>query len=91
MIFLVVSLLVGVVLGQRFRVSVLIPAIAVTLLLAIGFGVTRADTFWSTVLLVITAATSIQIGYLIGMGLDHVLTGSLVASTTSRSARRPAH
>src|SRR5258708_3013873 len=46
-----VSLLVGALLAQRLRVLVLIPATAIVLVVAIGTGVTPADTAWSVVLL----------------------------------------
>jgi hypothetical protein len=97
MILSMVSLLVGAVLGQRFKVMVLIPAIAIVLVLAAGTGVTHAHTAWSIVLMATTAATSMQIGYLIGIGIRHVLAAALssrssplTSPTASMSARHPA-
>ena len=85
-----VSLLVGALLAQRFKVLVLIPATAIVLGVAFGTGVTHAHTAWSTILTVGAAATSMQIGYLIiGSGVRHVWAGvissrsSHVPSTTS--------
>jgi hypothetical protein len=76
-----VSLLVGIVLGQRFKVLVLMPTIAIALVLAIGAGVAHADPVWWIVLLGTAAATSLQVGYLIGAGIHYVL----VAARASRS------
>ena len=97
MTFTMISLLVGMVLGQRFKVLVLMPTVAIALILVIGVGVARADTAWWIVLMVVAAATSLQIGYLMGIGVRHALVAarasrSPAASVTgSRSARRPAH
>ena len=77
MILSMVSLLVGMVLGQRFKVLVLMPATAIVLVLAVGAGVTQARTAWSIVLMAAAAATSMQIGYLVGIGVHHVLAAAL--------------
>jgi hypothetical protein len=77
MILLMVSLLVGAALGQRFKVLVLMPATAIVLVLAVGTGVTQARTAWSIVLMAAAAATCLQIGYLVGIGVHHVLAAAL--------------
>ena len=89
MILAMVSLLVGVVLGQRFKVLVLAPATAIVLVLAVG--VMHDRTAWSIVLVAAAAATSMQIGYLVGIGVHHVLAAALsrrsspLAPTTTSS------
>ena len=97
MIISVVSLLVGAVLGQRFKVLVLMPATAIVLVLAAATGVTQGQTAWSIVLMAAAAATSMQIGYLIGIGIRHVLgavwssrSSPLSSATASSPARQPA-
>jgi hypothetical protein len=95
-----VSLLVGAALGQRFQVIVLAPAVAIALVLAIGTGVTCGDPGWSIVLMAVAVAASVQIGYLIGIGIFHVLAATLTSgpspltfptrSTSARSARHSA-
>jgi hypothetical protein len=91
----VVGLAVGALLAQRFRVMILIPATAIVLGIAIGTGVTRVHTVWSMILAVGTAATSMQIGYLIiGSCIRHVLAGVLSSKPShvpSTSARYNAH
>jgi hypothetical protein len=95
-----VSLLVGALLGQRFKVMILMPATAIVLVIAIGTGITgntHAYTAWSIILMAGAAATSMQIGYLIGIGVHHVLAAalssrspSLVSRTASTPVRHPA-
>jgi hypothetical protein len=97
MILSIISLLVGALLGQRFKVMVLMPATAIVLVVAIGTGVTHAHTAWSIILMAAAAATSMQIGYLIGIGIHHVLAAALssrssplTSPTASTSAQHPA-
>ena len=66
-----ISLLVGMVLGQRFKVMVLLPTIAIALVLAIGAGLARVDTVCWIVVMAAATATSLQIGYLVGIGIRH--------------------
>jgi membrane protein DedA with SNARE-associated domain len=92
MMLAVVSFLVGAVLGQRFKVLVLIPATAIMLVLAAATGVTQAQTAWSIVLMAAAAATSMQIGYLIGIAIHAlaVLWSGKSSSLTSPTASTPA-
>ena len=57
-----ICLLVGAVLGQRFKVQVLIPAMALGVTAAAGLA--HASTFWQILGAVLVATTSLQIGYL---------------------------
>jgi len=92
-----ISLLAGMVLGQRFKVLILIPATALALVFATGTGIVRADTVWSIVLMATAAAASLQIGYLVGVAIRHVLVAGRASRLRaaslmdSASARRPAH
>ena len=85
-----VSFLVGALLAQRLKIMVLIPAVATVLTLAVGIGVTNAHTAWSIVLTAVTAATSMQIGYLIGISVHGVLAAASSRSAPATSARHPA-
>jgi hypothetical protein len=84
-----VSFLVGAALAQRYTIMILLPAVAAVLTLAVGIGVTNASTFWSIVVTAATAATSMQIGYLIGMSIHGLLAAGSSSSAPS-SARHPA-
>jgi hypothetical protein len=78
-----ISFLAGAALGQRFKVMVLMPAIAIVLVLAVGTGVTHAQTAWSVVLMAATAAACLQIGYLTGIFIRHVLVAALSRRSSS--------
>jgi predicted neutral ceramidase superfamily lipid hydrolase len=95
--FVLISLLAGMVLGQRFRVLVLIPATAILLPVAVGAGIAHYDAMGPIMLLAALAVGSLQIGYLAGIGIRYSLaaartgalrTGPLPVSST---ARRIAH
>ncbi len=64
--FAILSFLLGAVLGHRFKVLVLVPAIAVGLVVTIGIGIARADDVWLIGLTGALISACIQIGYLCG-------------------------
>jgi hypothetical protein len=69
----ILSLLVGLALGQGFRVLVLVPAMLLALLVALGSGLAHADAIWRTALVAGTACAALQVGYLIGLLIRHIL------------------
>jgi hypothetical protein len=62
----IVSILVGALLGLRFRVFILVPAITFALALVIGVGVAREAGIWWIALEMVVVATALQLGYLGG-------------------------
>jgi hypothetical protein len=89
--------LVGMALGQRFTVLVLAPAILLAAVVAVGIGIARSQTPGMITLLTVAAVASLQIGYLLGLGVLQLTaagrasrqsSGSLADSS---SARRTAH
>ncbi len=68
----IISLLIGMVQAQRFKVFALVPAMAVVILLAIGAEVARGAGFWPMALFAVLAMVSVQIGYLAGMAVRSV-------------------
>ena len=78
-----ISFLAGVALGQRFKVMVLMPAVAIVLVLAVGGGVTHAQTFWSIFLTAVLAAVCLQIGYLSGIFVHHAHMAALSRRSSS--------
>ena len=58
--------LAGAVLGLRFKVLVLVPAIGLAVLIVVVSGVARADGTWAIVGAAAAVATVLQIGYLAG-------------------------
>jgi hypothetical protein len=95
-----ISLLMGMVLGQRFKVLVLVPALAFVLVVAVGAGVARVQGLWPTALMAAGAVASLQIGYLGGTGLRHVIAAARISKlrtafqggpeAVARNARSPA-
>src|SRR6266566_1425841 len=83
MTFAVVSLLAGMMLGQRFKALVLAPALVLVLMAAVGYGVGQGYTAWQSLPMTAAAIVSLQIGYLAGIGIR-----SLIAA---RAARTRAH
>jgi hypothetical protein len=95
--FPLLSLLAGMVLGQRFRVLVLVPAMAVVLPIAIGAAAASHQGLGTIVLLGTLSVASLQIGYLLGVGIRHALAGARISGLRSRAVsglnpvRRAAH
>ena len=83
-----ISFLIGAMLGQRFRVVVLIPAAVIVLGLLAATGFFNAQTAWFTVLVTATTVTCLQVGYFTGIGIRLVLAAGL---SRSSSTLDPAH
>ena len=95
--FALICLLAGMVLGQRFKVLAVVPAIAASTLVTIGFGIAHSEGIGRTILLAALAVASLQIGYLVGVAIRYSLaaartgglrTASLHASQQTRHAAR---
>jgi hypothetical protein len=81
----IVSLLVGALLAQRFRIIVLMPATLTVLVIAIGAGVAQANSAWLIVGMIAAASVSIQAGYFVGMLIQHGLSAILVSKSSAFS------
>jgi hypothetical protein len=68
----ILSLLVGAVLAQRFKVMVLLPATVMVIMAAAGIGLTQSS-IGSTMLIAAAGGLSMQVGYLFGIGLRYLL------------------
>lgn len=66
-------LLVGAVLAQRFKIMILMPATAIMLAPMVGIGIAQDYTAWSIILTIAAAGASLQVGYLVGLAMRHVL------------------
>jgi hypothetical protein len=62
----ILAMLSGVVLGLRFRVLVLLPAICVLTLVTLGAGIANSSSAGNLLLAVVVAVAALQIGYLGG-------------------------
>jgi hypothetical protein len=89
---LLICLLVGAVLGQRFKVMVLIPATAVALTAAAAFA--HAGTLWQNLGAVLLVTSSLQIGYFAGVAIRYLVASARTSRiyvghlNTSRSPRQ---
>jgi len=63
MILILIGILVGAVLGLRFKVFVLVPVICIGLAIVAVDGVARGDDPWLLAISMIVIATSLQVGY----------------------------
>jgi hypothetical protein len=92
-----ISLMIGVVLARRFKVLILAPAFLLTLALAVGTGLARTDAAWSIVSTALVVIVGLQIGYLFGSGMRHVMVQIRPNRSGSESfanslpPQRPAH
>ena len=93
----IICLLAGLVLGQRFKVLVLVPATALMLALTVVAGLAGGYSIPLLVFAAVAAAVSLQIGYLLGLGIHQVLIGVRANRTHPNAVadtgptRRPAH
>jgi hypothetical protein len=88
MILLIISMLIGAVLGMRFKVLVLFPGIFFSSMLLAAAAVANGSTLWSAVLSMVLSATGLQIGFLGGVATRFVV----AAARTPRPsdvAKRP--
>jgi archaellum biogenesis protein FlaJ (TadC family) len=63
----IVTVLAGVALGLRFKVLILVPAVAFATAFTMIVGIARADQFGSIVLIMVIVGTAVQLGYLVGI------------------------
>jgi len=68
-----ISFLFGAVLGQRFTVLVLIPAMVVVMVIAMGAAITHPQTAWWITAMAAAAALCLQCGYFAGILIRHFL------------------
>jgi hypothetical protein len=63
----VISAIAGAVLGLRFKVLILVPAVMFAVMFAAVVGIARTDSVLSVVLLMAAVGAAVQIGYLAGI------------------------
>jgi len=57
---------IGIVLGLRFKVFALVPAIVVSLIGSVAIGVGHGSGIWPNLLAILSVITGLQIGYIAG-------------------------
>ena len=96
-ITLIISLLVGILVAQRFRVFILLPIIGLALILTIGGGIVWKLDGWSIFWLAVTAVVALQVGYHCAAGIRYLVAarrarreGTTSAPTPTASTQHPA-
>lgn len=88
MLVLIVSMmLVGAVLGARFKVLILVPAIALASTANVASGIVRGDSVSTILIAAAIAAVGLQIGYLCGIVGHYVGTVARAHSSHTLQAR----
>jgi hypothetical protein len=94
MIALALCLAFGLLLAQRFKVLILPPATLLVVIMALAGGVASAATFWTNMLMAVMAAVNLQVGYLLGLGVQSFWIASRSRrrlASSARPTRRTAH
>jgi hypothetical protein len=76
------AVLIGALLGQRFKVFILVPAIVIASTAILGFGMAHDDSSWSALLVAGLTITALQFGYF-GGAVIHFLIASAPTSGDS--------
>jgi len=66
MMLAITAVLIGAVLGMRFKILILLPATVIGSSATLGVGVAHSDGFWSILLAMVLAIAALQVGYLAG-------------------------
>jgi len=82
------GLLIGTILGQRFKVVVLAPAALLILLLAIDAAIVGTNPAWSVGARAAMALVGLQLGYLLGSGIRYL---KVLARANRLAALRAGH
>jgi hypothetical protein len=86
----VVSLVVGLALGLRFKVFALVPTVAIALIFVIDTGGARGDSSWWIVVMAAAAVICLQIGCFVGLCLRHMQVAARSSRSTPSSFVHPA-
>jgi len=87
----IVSLAVGALLAQRFKIIVVLPATLAVAVVAFGVATTQNSSASSTIMIIVVTSVSMQAGYFVGMMVRRGMGGASRSSfSQTTSARDPA-
>jgi hypothetical protein len=72
--FATATTLIGTLLGLRFKVLILVPAIALCSPVTLAIGLAHNDSVWFILFDTVLAATTLQVGYLTGAIIRFAIT-----------------
>lgn len=78
MILAIAAIIIGALLGQRFKVFILVPAIAIGSAATFGIGMAHSNSLWSIALAMVLVISALQMGYLGGIVIRFVSAGAQV-------------
>ena len=84
-IYFILAISAGLLLGSRFNVLILMPAIAGAVAAVAGVGIARAEDPWFVGFAALGVALALQIGYLLGSSIPYA------HQVTRKLADRVAH
>ena len=73
--FTIVSVLVGALLGMRFRVFILLPVVLLTVAIVAAVGLARESGAWRILLEIVVVMAALELGYLGGSVGARILVG----------------
>jgi hypothetical protein len=88
-IFIPVLFLIGAVLGMRFKVLILMPAIGFALVVVLAGGIAGGASLTATLIAAVLASICLQFGYLGGIGTRYGMALIRAARLQQRFAPRP--
>jgi len=83
--FAIIAVVTGAVLGTRYTVLILVPAVMFAMLFAVMVGVARGDGLWSVTLTTVLLGAAVQVGYVAGAALHIVVETAWAALVRGRS------
>ena len=90
MMLMIFSIFCGAVLGMRFKVLILFPAILVCLALNAGIAAAHGGSLWPTLIAIALSVTGLQLGFLGGLSTRYFMAASRAPDPqTSRRALHP--
>jgi hypothetical protein len=87
------AILIGAVLGLRYKVLILVPATIFGSAATLGIGMAQMNSVWLVPLAMVLAITALQVGYLAGAVINFVIAGARARKGlhgTTAVAQRPA-
>jgi len=88
---MLIYVLLGALLAQRFKVFVLVPVLTLAAVVAAVIGYHQQAGAWQIAGSSVLAVVGVQIGYLAGAGVNYFLAPILAHTTLGRASRRPAN
>jgi hypothetical protein len=85
--FAIISVLAGIVLGLRYKVLILFPAVVLAMVFSVIVGIARADHLWPIILTTVISGTSVQVGYLAGITIRAVVERAILVPRTQVAQR----